>query len=202
MSRRPRAPALIHEIKALDQAGASWEFHILGTCDFPAGTGDAVIHGAYEREDFQTHVRRINPHIGAALSIWPETYLHTLSEMWAAGLPVLALRLGAMAERVGRRKGRGWLADPEPDGGLGARLHAQFTEIAREQAWTRPDKQPHLFRPAGDAPHGRRHGQPVCRALPERSGGAARLCPRTGTDRAGFFTRRSGPLRLDCLVRF
>lgn len=143
-----KGAALIREVKALDQAG-ELEFHILGTCDFPLEPDDAVIHGAYQREDFQTHVRSINPHIGAALSIWPETYLHTLSEMWAAGLPVLALRLGAMAERVGG-EGPGWLADPEPDG-LGARLHAQFTEIAREQAWTRPDKQPSLFRPAGHA---------------------------------------------------
>ncbi|MBV8358328.1 MAG: hypothetical protein JO189_10385 [Deltaproteobacteria bacterium] len=45
------------------------------------------------------------------LSIWPETYCHTLTEIWACGLPVVAFKLGAMAERIAKYGG-GWLLDP------------------------------------------------------------------------------------------
>ena len=126
--------------------------------------------------------------------------------MWACGALAQCWRLRpwpAMAvARGGGERGRdGWRADPgRPGRGLARRLHAQFTEIAWEQAWTRPDKHPHLFRPAGERTrHGRRHGSQYARALPERSWAAARLCPRTGLTGPGFHSPFS-PLRLDCLV--
>ncbi|MDP9190843.1 MAG: glycosyltransferase [Acidobacteriota bacterium] len=41
-------------------------------------------------------------------SIWPESYLLTLSEAWLASVPVAAFDLGAVAERI-RKHGGGWL---------------------------------------------------------------------------------------------
>jgi glycosyltransferase involved in cell wall biosynthesis len=46
------------------------------------------------------------------LSLWPETYALTLSECHAAGVPVLAFALGAIADRV-RSEGGGILVPPE-----------------------------------------------------------------------------------------
>ncbi len=45
-------------------------------------------------------------------ALWPETYALTLSECRAAGVPVLAFALGAIAERV-RSEGGGLLVPPE-----------------------------------------------------------------------------------------
>ena len=50
------------------------------------------------------------PHLVGLLSIWPETFSHTLTEAWAAGIPVLASGLGALGERV-RAHGGGWVLD-------------------------------------------------------------------------------------------
>lgn len=127
-----KGAALIQAIKALDSENLI-EFHILGTCDYPLEPSDAIIHGAYAREDFGALATAINPHIGASLSIWPETYLHTLSEMWSAGLAVLALDLGAMSERIGK-EGPGWLVKPDPEG-LAERLFKRLTAIRTAGEW-------------------------------------------------------------------
>jgi glycosyltransferase involved in cell wall biosynthesis len=55
-------------------------------------------------------VQQIKPHIGGILSIWPETFCHTLTELWACGLPVLAFDTGAVADRI-RAHGGGWLVE-------------------------------------------------------------------------------------------
>ena len=67
-------------------------------------------HGAYDRDKFVSRVQAIKGpvHVGAVLSIWPETYCHTLTELWAAGLPVVGVDLGAVGERI-RESGAGWL---------------------------------------------------------------------------------------------
>ncbi|MBK6738959.1 MAG: glycosyltransferase [Haliea sp.] len=54
----------------------------------------------YTTTDLDRHLVSISPHIGLLLSIVPETFSYTLSEMWAAGIPVLATRLGAFSDRV------------------------------------------------------------------------------------------------------
>ncbi len=102
---------LIVAIAALDSAHEV-EFHILGDPGrVPAGPG-VIHHGRYARGEFADAVRRIGPHVGAILSIWPETYSHTLTEMWAAGLPVVALDTGAVGERIAET-GAGWLFPPD-----------------------------------------------------------------------------------------
>ncbi|MBE7211151.1 MAG: glycosyltransferase [Gluconacetobacter diazotrophicus] len=88
------------------------EFHVLGDAGPLAARPGLVLHGRYKREEFGRKARAIRPHVGAVLSIWPETYCHTLTEMWAAGLPVVAVDLGAVGERI-RRHGGGWLLPPD-----------------------------------------------------------------------------------------
>ncbi|MBP0447008.1 glycosyltransferase [Roseomonas sp. SSH11] len=114
---------LVAAMAALDR-GREVEFHILGAVDASlARAPGIVLHGRYDRSDFAAHVARIRPHLGAILSLWPETYCHTLTECWATGLPVMATALGALAERLAEHPG-GWLVDRwmEPEAML-ALLH-------------------------------------------------------------------------------
>jgi hypothetical protein len=91
-----------------EAAGSSVEFHILGDPGIVQPRSNVILHGRYQREELLARVATIRPHIGAIFSIWAETWSHTLTEMWACGLPVLALDIGAVAERIAARGG-GWL---------------------------------------------------------------------------------------------
>ncbi|MFH5925792.1 glycosyltransferase [Roseomonas xinghualingensis] len=123
---------LVAAMAALDR-GQEVEFHVLGGVDssLTAAPG-IVLHGRYDRSDFAAHVARIRPHLGAILSLWPETYCHTLTECWATGLPVVATALGALAERMDETPG-GWLVDrwmaPEEMLALLRRLRRNPTEV-------------------------------------------------------------------------
>lgn len=120
-----KGAALIAEMAALDQE-REVEFHILGNTDaiLQEPMPGVVLHGAYDREEFAEKARAVQPHLAAILSIWPETYCHTLTECWAAGIPVLALALGAQAERIAA-EGGGWLLEPgTPAGAILQRLVA------------------------------------------------------------------------------
>jgi glycosyltransferase involved in cell wall biosynthesis len=102
---------ILRDLRALDPAHR-FEFHVLGKpSKVIEGLPGVVCHGAYDRARFAELVRKIDPHFGAVLSIWAETFCHTLTEMWACGLPVLAFDLGAVGDRI-RRHGGGWLVDP------------------------------------------------------------------------------------------
>jgi glycosyltransferase involved in cell wall biosynthesis len=86
------------------------EFHLLGNADDGLDRNLVTCHGAYERADFMARAAEIGPAIGILPSLWPETYCHVLTEMWASGLAVLAYDIGAVGERI-RAKGGGWLFD-------------------------------------------------------------------------------------------
>lgn len=106
------------------------EFHIMGDAAGMTARPGLVLHGSYKRDDFLNRSHRVRPHVGAVLSIWPETYCHTLTEMWAAGLPVVAVDLGAVGERI-RQHGGGWLISPDADVG---ELNDLLRRIRRGQA--------------------------------------------------------------------
>jgi GT2 family glycosyltransferase/glycosyltransferase involved in cell wall biosynthesis len=95
----------------------NFEIHLLGAVSGKlrriAENGklpNLILHGAYNREDFPKLVSKINPHIGAVLSIWPETFCHTLTELWASGLPVIGFEIGAVGDRINDTSA-GWLAE-------------------------------------------------------------------------------------------
>jgi O-antigen biosynthesis protein len=79
------------------------DFHVLGKVQRSLALHPApnlVLHGEYRREDFNDRVTHIKPDVGLVFSIWPETYCHTLSELWMAGIPVIGSDLGAVGERL------------------------------------------------------------------------------------------------------
>jgi GT2 family glycosyltransferase/glycosyltransferase involved in cell wall biosynthesis len=79
----------------------NFEVHLLGKL-----SGIEIKHprfyeyGAYKRDELSLEIERIKPSWGLLLSIWPETWCHTLTEMWAFGLPVVAFGNGAVKERI------------------------------------------------------------------------------------------------------
>lgn len=93
-----------------DKAGLL-EFHILGKASNPDELKKykrLVVHGQYARDDFVRRVAAIGPHLGAVFSIWDETYCHTLTELWSAGVPALVFDFPTVAGRV-RASGAGWV---------------------------------------------------------------------------------------------
>lgn len=104
----PKGRAVIEALLDLDETEQRLEFHILGDHDFEGAGRGLHFHGRYERGTFATRVAKIAPHVGAVLSIWDETYCHTLTEMWAAGLPVVGLDYPTVATRI-RNSGAGWV---------------------------------------------------------------------------------------------
>lgn len=99
---------LLRGLKEIDSAGRL-EFHFMGSSAEPLG-GLGQYHGPYEREEFNQRVLKIRPSFIGIFSIWPETYCHTLTEAWGAGVPVLGSDMGAIGERI-RAHGGGWLID-------------------------------------------------------------------------------------------
>jgi GT2 family glycosyltransferase len=86
------------------------QFHFLGAVA-PAYEHLGVLHGTYDREQVVARIGEVRPHVVAILSTWPETYSHTLTEAWAAGVPVIASELGALKDRIATNGG-GWFVDP------------------------------------------------------------------------------------------
>ncbi|MEJ2533715.1 MAG: glycosyltransferase family 4 protein, partial [Halioglobus sp.] len=68
---------------------------------------------SYHKTELAALLQQVDPDLGLLLSIVPETFSYTLSELWAAGLPVLATRLGAFSDRI-LDGGNGWLSDIQP----------------------------------------------------------------------------------------
>jgi len=93
---------------AKDAKALGIEIHVLGQWLPSERPEDIVLHGAYDRDALVEKVQSIAPHIGCVLSIWAETWCHVLTELWAAGLPVLGFDIGAVGERL-QESGAGWL---------------------------------------------------------------------------------------------
>ncbi len=94
------------------ERGRIFEFHLIGDKPWtfkPAQYG-GVYHGPYEREELPSLLSKIAPSFSIVPSIWPETYCHTLTESWAAGIPAFASNLGTLKERI-QNHGGGWLLD-------------------------------------------------------------------------------------------
>lgn len=86
------------------------EFHLMGKLTREAQIPRLVDHGPYERHEFAALAAEIRPSATAVLSIWAETYSHTVTESWSVGVPVLGSNWGAVGERI-ERHGGGWVID-------------------------------------------------------------------------------------------
>lgn len=111
-----KGAGLVIAINRIESEGLL-QFNLLGTAGDMLRR-EVVDHGEYRRDDFIERVGVIRPHLAALLSIAPETWCHTLTECWAAGIPVLAVDRGAVADRI-REHGGGWLVEDDP-----AAIHA------------------------------------------------------------------------------
>jgi GT2 family glycosyltransferase len=67
----------------------------------------------YRREELRELLAAIGPDIAGLLSVVPETFSYTLSEMQHLNIPVVATRVGSLAERVVDDE-NGWLIDADP----------------------------------------------------------------------------------------
>jgi glycosyltransferase involved in cell wall biosynthesis len=125
-----KGASLIAGVKALDRNNRI-EFHIFGKHSRTLDGVDVVRHGLYARDDLGSLMRAANIHIGGVFSVWPETYCHTLTELWASGLPVVGFDSGAVGERIAA-SGAGWLFDdPTPESLFDLLLHVAGSEAER-----------------------------------------------------------------------
>jgi glycosyltransferase involved in cell wall biosynthesis len=86
-------------------------FHLVGySCDDARlqATGSVHITGRYEDHEAITLIQQQQTQLAWLTSLWPETWCYTLTELWQAGLNVLAFDIGTPAQRI-RRLGRGWV---------------------------------------------------------------------------------------------
>lgn len=68
----------------------------------------------YNRADLGDVLAGIQPEVGLLLSIWPETFSYTLSELWLLGIPVVATNLGSFADRI-QNGVNGFLCPPQAE---------------------------------------------------------------------------------------
>jgi glycosyltransferase involved in cell wall biosynthesis len=124
--------ALVRELARLDE-GRRLRLHLLGpVLEALPPSPSLVLHGAYTADSFVDKVAAIRPHVGAVLSIWHETWCHTLTEMWACGLPVVAFDFPTVAARI-HESGAGWVWPLESAQALYQRLLAlDPADIARK----------------------------------------------------------------------
>ena len=103
---------LVRELARLDQAdGRRFVFHLLGAKPSRAlPEAGTRVHGPYAREELPDLLAAIEPSFALLPSPWAETWSHTLTEAWMAGIPVFASGLGALGERI-EHHGGGWLVD-------------------------------------------------------------------------------------------
>ena len=106
----------IKEIQKLDKE-QRLEFHFSGSVAPEIEEElDGVFHGGYSRIDLKEIIESIKPAFAGIFSICPETYCHTLSEVWDFGIPTFVSDIGVLRERT-LNGGAGWLVDVnDPEG--------------------------------------------------------------------------------------
>ena len=99
-------------IGPLSKIAEIWLLGVGESGEYFVGAQNTTIVPEYRKSELGAYLREINPDLGLLLSVVPETFSYTLSELWAAGVPVLATRLGAFKDRIADSQ-NGWLVDAE-----------------------------------------------------------------------------------------
>jgi len=123
--------------KLLPELTRQVDLYLLG-CDedgshFGNRPGVTVIP-SYTHDELADYMAAIQPHLGLLLSVWPETFSYTLSELWLMGVPVVATDLGSFADRITPGVD-GWLCEPTPTGVLTTILSIDANRTHLAQAW-------------------------------------------------------------------
>lgn len=129
----PKGQNLVKEVAERDK-GRFFEFHVLGRTNLKPAPG-IVLHGEYGREDLLERISIIKPHVSAVLSLWNETWCHTLTESWVAGLPVIATDFPTVGGRI-RETGAGWLINHKDSNAIYdelIRISTSPTEVTERQ---------------------------------------------------------------------
>lgn len=103
ISKIKGADVLIPVMQSMDPD--RFEFHVYGKIDrayraeeVTGNRSNVKLFGQYKLADLEAVASSI--HLSLHLSIWPETYCISLSEMWDLGIVPVAADLGALGERV------------------------------------------------------------------------------------------------------
>ena len=89
------------------------EIHLIGHTDGPfppTALQRMKVTGRYQQADLPGLIKTIAPHVIWFAAAWPETFSFTLSAAIDAGIPIVATRIGAHAERLAGRPFT-WLVD-------------------------------------------------------------------------------------------
>lgn len=93
------------------------DVHLVGAKEYGElflGTPGVRVVEGYAAEELPGIVATIQPDLGLLLSIVPETYSYTLSELFELGIPPVATRLGAFASRIVAGE-TGYLFEPDAE---------------------------------------------------------------------------------------
>jgi GT2 family glycosyltransferase len=118
-------------LQALPELTKLAQVYLLGTGkDGEAFFGQSGVNVIlqYHRDELPAILREIGPHAAALLSVVPETFSYTLSEMRLLDIPVIATRVGSLAERITDGVD-GWLIDPDA-----AALVTQVRQLVQQPA--------------------------------------------------------------------
>lgn len=134
---------LLSEI--IDGLSAFADVLLLGAGEFGrafAATPGVTVVADYAPHELGARIREFAPDCALLLSVLPESFSYTLSEMWALGVPVVATRLGAFAERI-EDGVTGLLVEPDAQAVLAclrniAQDPARLDDMARRVSAQRP----------------------------------------------------------------
>lgn len=102
-------------IDEVNKKDSKYNLHLFGTTSnskLNESNGNYIVHGMYNREDIIKLLKENEIDIICLFSICPETYSYTLTESLIAGIPVIVLDYGALAERV-KMHNVGWVLERE-----------------------------------------------------------------------------------------
>lgn len=100
-------------IEESNKENSRYNIHMFGATnkdELNESNGNYIYHGKYNREETSRLLKENKIDIVLLLAIWPETYSYVLTETIVADVPVIALNLGALEERINKNN-IGWILD-------------------------------------------------------------------------------------------